>query len=283
MPSLAALSCGSVAARCRSLSPGPLAPGLAAPFSAEEGRLSLDDTAERLLPSFPEGHTALRVNAVLEDLGVVRRNGFRLRPLWAPRRQLLPSSRGHELSPLSFTKPAREFILTSSSSPSTTPSNACGKSDSNAATASASLSGIPPALPSIMIGGLFDSGFARVACPECRAEFLVAFSRQGQRPLSLLWGEASGDFLQATPAQDLKITTSHLQNASSASAWAGSTTGFHQVDLDLPPMRKDENYRFPRRWRSRTSFYLQRDPGHQQTTRDSPPKQRRLLPFRGDG
>jgi hypothetical protein len=37
-----------------------------------------------------------------------------------------------------------------------------------------------PAVFSYMDCGLFESGFARVVCPECRFEFLVAFSCKGR-------------------------------------------------------------------------------------------------------
>jgi len=36
------------------------------------------------------------------------------------------------------------------------------------------------AVASYLDCGLFESGFARVACPECRAEFLVGFSCKGR-------------------------------------------------------------------------------------------------------
>ena len=93
-----------------------------------------------------------------------------------PCRQLLPSSRRRTtVHPFVACETCAQALFTNSSTPITKPSRPCGKSDSSASTGFGEGTGIA-LWATYQDCGLFESGFARVRCPSCKFEFLVAFS-----------------------------------------------------------------------------------------------------------
>jgi len=86
-----------------------------------------------------------------------------------------PRRRAGRVSPAARCLPCRLPAAQSTSRPS----SASGKCDSSDDTASGEPSGIPPSSATSIVDSS-SPGFARVFCPECRAEFLVAFSCKGR-------------------------------------------------------------------------------------------------------
>ena len=57
------------------------------------------------------------------------------------------------------------------------------------------------AIASYLDCGLFESGFARVVCPRCRAEFLVAFSCKGRGLCPSCGAKRTAIFLRVAPTK----------------------------------------------------------------------------------
>jgi Transposase zinc-binding domain len=169
----------------------PLAPILTAVSVSRRKQLlvlaTLAARARRQLFTMTRSSTSSTAVAAIDVLATssypraVIDDGFRLARSWAaPRRQLPPSLRRRKAALPGIARETRGLRPSiRSSRPTSRPSNACEKFDSSLATDSGAPTGVPPSRATWIVG-LFESGFARAFCPECRFEFLVALSCKGR-------------------------------------------------------------------------------------------------------